>query len=116
MMRVRFPPGAHSMRVIYFSYMQQMHLDDIKEKAFPILRNAHINKAALFGSYVRGDNTEKSDIDILVAFPENTTLIDVVRLKKKLEEQLQKNVDLVSYNAISPLLKHSILKYQYPLL
>ena len=92
------------------------NIQSIKNKIVPILKQANIKKAALFGSYVRGDNTEKSDIDILIAFPENTTLLDVVQLKRSLEENLSKKVDVVSYNAISPLIKESVLKYQYPLL
>ena len=96
--------------------MQQTTIDQIKEEILPILRAADIKKAALFGSYVRGDYTSKSDIDILISFPEETTLIDVAHLKYQLEEQLQKKVDLVSYNAISHLIKDSIMKYQYPLL
>ena len=96
--------------------MKQLTIDEIKEKAVPILKEAGISKSALFGSYVRGEEKENSDIDILVAFPKDTTLIDVVHLKRRLEDHLDKKVDLVSYNAISPLIKDSILKYQYPLL
>lgn len=91
-------------------------VQEIKNKVLPILKEAEIKKAALFGSYVRGDNTEKSDIDILVAFPDSATLLDVAKLQRRLEENLLKKVDIVSYNAISPLIKESVLKYQYPLL
>lgn len=96
--------------------MQQLTLDEIKTKAIPILKEAGITKSALFGSYVRGDASENSDIDFLINFPTDTTLLDVVRLQRSLQENLQKKVDLVSYNAISPLIKDSIFKYQYPLL
>ncbi len=92
------------------------NIQSIQNKIVPILKQANIKKAALFGSYVRGDNTEKSDIDILIAFPENATLLNLVRLQRHLEENLSKKVDIVSYNAISPLIKDSILRYQYPLL
>lgn len=96
--------------------MQQLSIDEIKQKAIPVLKNAGITKSAIFGSYVRGDANEASDIDFLIGFPEEATLLDFVRLKRELEESLQKNVDLVSYNAISPLIKDSIFKHQYPLL
>jgi uncharacterized protein len=102
--------------MLYKVHMQQFTIDHIKHKAIPILKSAGITKSAIFGSYFRGDAKETSDIDFLIAFPEDTTLLDVVRLQRALEEQLQKKVDLVSYNAISPLLKDSILKYQYQLL
>lgn len=90
-------------------------IDDIKNKVTPILKEAGIRRSALFGSYVRGDNTDGSDIDILVDFPEDTTLLDVAHLQRTLEARLGKKVDLVSYNAISPLIKASVLKHQYPL-
>ena len=96
--------------------MKQLTIDEIKTKAIPILKEAGITKSALFGSYVRGDANENSDIDFLVNFPADTTLLDVVRLQRSLQENLQKKVDLVSYNAISPLIKDSISKYQYQLL
>lgn len=35
-------------------------LEDIKIKILPILKKADIKKAAIFGSYVRGDNTKKA--------------------------------------------------------
>lgn len=90
-------------------------LETIKAKALPILRQANIRQAALFGSYVRGDDTAESDIDILVAFPAHATLLDVVHLKRLLENRLNKDVDLVSYSVISPLIRESILKHQYQL-
>ena len=96
--------------------MTDANLNEIKEKMTPILKQANIKKAALFGSHVGGDYTDSSDIDLLVEFPEKTTLIDVAHLKHQLEEELNKEVDLVSYRAISPLIKDSILKYQYQVL
>jgi predicted nucleotidyltransferase len=67
------------------------NIQSIQNKIVPILKQANIKKATLFGSYARGDNTEKSDIDILIAFPENATLLDLVRLERHLEENLSKN-------------------------
>ena len=56
-----------------------------------------IEKAWLFGSYARGEETDSSDIDVLVKFDENAeiSLFDYIGIKLELEENLQKNVDLV---------------------
>jgi len=56
-----------------------------------------IEKAWLFGSYARGEETNNSDIDILVKFDKNAkiSLFDYIGIKVDLEENLQKNVDLV---------------------
>ncbi len=96
--------------------MEQSNLEQIVKEALPVLEKAGVTKAALFGSYVRGDNTTNSDVDILVDLPRGKTLFDLVGLKQDLEEVLQKKVDVVEYEGLHPLLKNSILKDQYPIL
>jgi len=91
-------------------------LEYIKEKAIPILKQAAVKKASLFGSYARGEQHEESDIDMLVDLPDNATLIDLVGLQQDLEEALQKKVDVVEYEGINPLIKDSILNSQYSIL
>ena len=56
-----------------------------------------VEKAWLFGSYARGEETENSDIDILVKFNNDAdiSLFDYIGIKLDLEENLQKSVDLV---------------------
>ncbi|QTA81137.1 Nucleotidyltransferase domain-containing protein [Desulfonema limicola] len=54
----------------------------------------------IFGSYARGEAKEDSDIDILVEFRKNATLLDLAGLGNFLEEKLQHKVDLVSQNAV----------------
>lgn len=84
-------------------------IDQIKQLVIPILKFYNINKAGLFGSYVRLENNEKSDIDILVEFKESISLLDFVRVKFALENELQKKVDLVEYKTIKPRLIEHIL-------
>lgn len=96
--------------------MQQAILEEIKEKALPILKQADVKKAAIFGSYVRGDQTQDSDIDMLVELPHNATLIDLVGLKYDLEDVLKKKVDVVEYVGIKPRIKDAILASQFSIL
>jgi uncharacterized protein len=91
-------------------------LEQIREQILPVLKQAEVKKAALFGSYVRGDNNENSDVDILVDLPRGKTLLDLVGLKQDLEEILQRKVDVVEYGGIHPLLRDSILASQYQIL
>lgn len=102
--------------MLYYIHMQQNILEEIKTKALPVLKDADVTKAALFGSYARGDNKKDSDIDILIDLPRGKTLLDLVSLKNKLEDVLKNQVDIVEYEGIHPLIKNSILKYQYPIL
>lgn len=93
-----------------------IQLEKIKKRVFPILQNARVKKAALFGSYVRGDNTQKSDIDILIELPEEATLIDLVGIKLDIEDKLHKKVDVITFRSICPLIKESVLNSLYPVL
>ncbi|MDO8741569.1 MAG: nucleotidyltransferase family protein [Candidatus Roizmanbacteria bacterium] len=86
-------------------------MQDISNAIIPILIKYNVKKASLFGSYARGNNNEKSDIDILIEPPEKMG-ISVVRLKRELEQVLNKKVDLVSFNGINRYLKDSILVNQ----
>lgn len=87
-------------------------LDQIKKKAAPILKQKGATRAALFGSVVRGETTEDSDIDILVDLPRGKSLFDLAVLQMKLTEALGREVDVITYNSINPLLKDYILKDQ----
>ena len=91
------------------------HIQDIQRKVVPILEDAGIIRSALFGSYARSEQHEDSDIDLLVEYPENHSLFDIVGLKLSLEEALGKQVDLVQFNSIKPQLKDSILSHSIQL-
>ncbi|HEY4504508.1 MAG TPA: nucleotidyltransferase family protein [Candidatus Paceibacterota bacterium] len=85
-------------------------IEEIKAKAVPILKAAGASRAALFGSYAKGNATSKSDIDILVELPDHLSLLDFVGIQLDLEDMLDTKVDLVEYDAIKPDLKQYILK------
>jgi len=91
-----------------------MNVEEIKKKILPVVRRYEVQKAALFGSFVRGEQKEDSDIDILVEFKdrENKTLLDLVGLQLELQEVLNHKVDIITYRSIHPLLKDYILKEQ----
>ncbi len=84
----------------------------ITKQIVPILKRQGVTKAALFGSCVRGEMKKRSDIDILINFKGQKSLMDLVRLQFELEEKLGKKVDLLTYNSIHPLLKNIILNEQ----
>lgn len=63
----------------------------------------------LFGSYVRGEQNDDSDIDILVKFNEDATLLDFMGLSNFLEEKLGIRVDIVSHDAIRSEIRDRIM-------
>ena len=82
----------------------------IKKKIIPILKRQGVLKAAIFGSFARGEETKNSDLDLLVKMPKSKTFLDMADLKVELEDKLGREVDLVEYDAIRPLIKDQILR------
>ncbi|MBL7046172.1 MAG: nucleotidyltransferase family protein [Candidatus Marinimicrobia bacterium] len=93
-----------------------MDKEDIKQKILPILQRYGVKKIGLFGSFIRGEMREDSDVDILVEIDKDISLLDFVGLKIEIEEALGEKVDLVEYNTIKPLLRERILKEQVVIL
>lgn len=91
-------------------------VEEIKIKLIPILKSYNIKKAGLFGSAVRGELNEDSDVDILVEIRGDISLLDFVGIKLEIEEVLGRKVDLVEYATIKPLLRDTILKEQVAIL
>lgn len=91
-------------------------MDEIKAKTAIILRNAGVRRAAVFGSFARGDATNRSDLDLLIEFPEGKGLFDLVALKNRLEDALGMKVDVVTYRSLSPLLRDAVMREHVPVL
>jgi len=90
--------------------------DKIKETVVPILKRHNVKRASLFGSIVRDDYTEGSDIDILVELQEDSSLLDFIDIKLEIEDATNKKVDLVEYDMIKPALRKYILSEQEAIL
>ena len=67
-----------------------------REQVLAIAARHHGNRVWLFGSVARGDDRPDSDIDLLVEFDRDSSLFDVMRMTKELEELLGHPVDVVS--------------------
>ncbi len=87
--------------------MQTISID--MHSLIEICRKNDVSKLGVFGSTVRGEATETSDIDILVYFSKPKSLLALVKLKRELSIALQKKVDLLTEAAISPYLRDKIL-------
>ena len=55
----------------------------------------HIKNIGLFGSFARGEETETSDIDIVVDF-EKADLLNQIRIKQELQERFDRHVDVIA--------------------
>jgi predicted nucleotidyltransferase len=79
------------------------------DKLIKICRENDASMVGLFGSEGRGEATSTSDIDLIVRFSRRKSLLDIVKLERKLSTVLEKKVDLLTEAAISPYLRDRIL-------
>ncbi|MGI6649379.1 MAG: nucleotidyltransferase family protein [Bacillota bacterium] len=77
----------------------------------PELRDTYrVSQLGIFGSFARGEANESSDIDILVEFSDSVDIFHFIRLKYFLAGILGRRVDLVTPEALKPLIKDQILQ------
>lgn len=77
----------------------------------PNLRDTFdVKNIGLFGSYVRKEQTEKSDIDILVEFEKPIGFFKFIELEDHLSETLGVKVEIVTPDALKPSIKPDVIK------
>ena len=64
----------------------------------------------IFGSYVRGEQTEKSDIDMLVELEKPVGLVKFIQLENHISNLLGIKVDLATKKALKPYIGQRILR------
>jgi predicted nucleotidyltransferase len=90
--------------------MSRYEIEEMIKKHKPILHEKYkVESIGIFGSYARNQETDESDIDILVSFHEPVGW-EFVDLKEYLENLLRKKVDLVTEGALKPQLKEAVLR------
>jgi hypothetical protein len=80
-----------------------------KQKLLPILKQHQVSRAAIFGSLATGKDKGTSDLDLLVEFEGEKSLLDLVALKLDLEAEINRHVDVLTYKALNPLIKKKVL-------
>ncbi|MCL4400458.1 MAG: nucleotidyltransferase family protein [Candidatus Parvarchaeota archaeon] len=85
-----------------------LSLQKIKDTAVPILKKYGIEKAAIFGSFARGDARPDSDIDILIKRPANA--LNTLLLIDELKSAFEREIDLVTYESLDMHIKDSVIK------
>ena len=69
----------------------------------------HVSELGIFGSYVRGEETDDSDIDVLVEFAKTPGLLKFIGLENDLSDRLEMKVDLVHKAGLKPTIGDRIL-------
>ena len=90
-------------------------VEELRRMTPALKRRYPIREIGVFGSYVRGEQTEESDLDVLVEFDDRVTLIDFAGLQQDLSDALGMNVDLVMRSALKPRIGKRILAELVPI-
>jgi uncharacterized protein len=88
-------------------------IEDMKPE---LISRFHISQLSLFGSFVRGEETPQSDLDVLVSFSIMPSLFEFVDLQIYLSESLNIKVDLVIQEDLKPFISKNILTEKINLL
>jgi uncharacterized protein len=86
--------------------IQNLQQDDLKA----MLKEQGVSYLGLFGSYARGEETQESDVDLMIDFDEIKSLFDLADIKIQLQEKLGRKVELSMRGYIKESLKSYINK------
>ncbi len=74
-----------------------------------LCENYQITEIGIFGSYARGEETQASDIDILVDYQTAPTFVMLVELRDYLSQLFGLKVDIVTKNGLKPRIRERVL-------
>lgn len=126
-MQTKHMPGTKSLRGIlkdsgvdeddYQKHLEEKHMESTQEILHTLasvkseLRAAFkVQEIGVFGSVIRGEQKESSDIDVLVGLDGDADLLDLIALSQFLEERLHHKVDIVPRNALRPEIREQVLR------
>jgi predicted nucleotidyltransferase len=91
---------------------EELRKKGVEEKLAEICRKNDIVFMAVFGSFARGEQNRRSDIDIAVEFDRNSekSLLDLVRIENELRKIFRRKVDLVVLRSLSPYIIEDVKK------
>lgn len=81
----------------------------ISEEKEVLAKKYNVSRIGVFGSVVRGEDNEKSDVDILVDFSKPIGMFEFIDLEEHLATKINTKVDLVSRKALKPNIGKRIL-------
>jgi len=82
----------------------------LREHLPELRRDYHVSYLGLFGSYVRGEQRKRSDVDLLVEYSQCPDLIRYIQLENYLAKLIGRKVNLVMKSALKPTIGIFILR------
>jgi len=88
---------------------------EILRQQIPMLTERYsVEKLEIFGSYVRSEQKKDSDLDVLVTFKEDPSLLTYIAIENYLSDLLEIKVDLVMKDSLKPKIGQQILQEAIP--
>jgi uncharacterized protein len=84
-------------------------LSSLKKLKGEVTREYSVKTIGVFGSVARSEETEQSDIDLLVEFSKPVGFVTFMRLENFLSERLGARVDLVTSDSLKPVIRQDVL-------
>ncbi len=88
---------------------KQSSLEGMRSTILRVAARYGATNVRVFGSFARGEQGKKSDVDLLVTLPRRASLLVVAGIKVDLEDALHRKVDVLTDDSIKPLLRERIL-------
>jgi len=90
----------------------QLRKTGLEEKLVEICEENDIVFLAIFGSFVRGEQKGKSDVDMAIEFDKNKpkSLLDLIHVENELSNILKRKVDLGIFSSINPYIIDEVKK------
>jgi hypothetical protein len=86
-----------------------------RKKVMDILSASCAMNPRVFGSVAKGEDSEASDLDLLIDLKPNTSLFDLAGLQIELEEALKIKVDIMTSGGIPMIIREEVLASARPL-
>jgi uncharacterized protein len=83
---------------------------EMRDRVLRIASRHHVENVRAFGSRARGEAGVDSDLDLLVAMAEGSSLFNLVAFSQELSDELDLRVDVLSEGGLSPYLRERILE------
>ena len=88
---------------------------EVLRQQIPMLAERYgVETFEVFGSYVRSEQTKDSDLDILITFEEDPSLLTYIAIENYLSDLLGIKVDLVMKDSLKPKIGQRILREAIP--
>ena len=95
--------------------MHNVLIERFRNEILSLAARHGASNVRVFGSLARGEDSEHSDLDLLIQLGEDRSLLDVVGLKLDLEDLIHCPVDVVTEGALSPYIRDRVLAEAVPL-